>query len=116
MRSLYEKWMYSWETKLTTRDTNRVVRPLEWGIEWTRAWPTVNGSYPAEPKQLAENSAAAESYFEQANDAIIANSERFFGYETPKDFRLERRLPELYPTNHRQREQQEKLHRLANEG
>jgi len=26
--------MVAWETALTTRDTNRVVRPLEWGFDW----------------------------------------------------------------------------------
>ena len=31
---LYAKWMFSWETALTTRDTNRIVRPLEWGFDW----------------------------------------------------------------------------------
>ena len=31
---LYAKWMYAWETALTTRDTNRIVRPLEWGEDW----------------------------------------------------------------------------------
>ena len=31
---LYAKWMYAWETALTTRDTNRIVRPLEWGFDW----------------------------------------------------------------------------------
>ena len=30
----YAKWMTAWETKLTTQDTNRVVRPLEWGFDW----------------------------------------------------------------------------------
>ena len=30
----YARWMYAWETRLTTRDENRVVRPLEWGFEW----------------------------------------------------------------------------------
>jgi hypothetical protein len=30
---LYAKWMYAWETALTTRDMNRVERPLEWGFE-----------------------------------------------------------------------------------
>ena len=28
--------MTRWETELTTRDTNRVVRPLEWGFDWLR--------------------------------------------------------------------------------
>ena len=31
---LYDRWMYRWETALTTRDTNRIVRPVEWGFEW----------------------------------------------------------------------------------
>ena len=26
--------MDRWETKLATRDTNRVVRPFDWGLEW----------------------------------------------------------------------------------
>src|SRR5580692_3907798 len=30
----YGKWMTRWETDLTTRDTNRIVRPREWGFEW----------------------------------------------------------------------------------
>jgi len=25
--------MYGWETRLNARDNNRVVRPLEWGME-----------------------------------------------------------------------------------
>ena len=47
MASLYQKWMYAWETRLTTRDTNRVVRPLEWGMDWARRWPLVNGNFPS---------------------------------------------------------------------
>jgi len=30
---LYARWMYRWETALTTRDENRIVRPLEWGAD-----------------------------------------------------------------------------------
>ena len=30
----YARWMFEWETRLTMRDENRVVRPLEWGFEW----------------------------------------------------------------------------------
>ena len=26
--------MTRWETDLTTRDTNRIVRPVEWGFDW----------------------------------------------------------------------------------
>ena len=46
MPSLYARWMYDWETRLTSVDSNRVVRPLEWGIEWTRDWPCRNGFLP----------------------------------------------------------------------
>jgi len=28
----YSRWMYEWETRLTTRDENRIVRPLDWGF------------------------------------------------------------------------------------
>src|SRR5438445_2261629 len=83
--------MFDWETRLTTRDTNRIVRPFEWGIEWTRDWPQVNGSVPGD-------SAACESFFHRTNDAIIADSERFFGYEVPVDFRLEHRKVERFHT------------------
>jgi hypothetical protein len=36
LSKLYAKWMYTWETALTTRDTNRIVRPLEWGFDWLK--------------------------------------------------------------------------------
>jgi len=113
MRKLYEKWMYQWETRLTTLDNNRVVRPLEWGIEWTRNWPQVNGNYPGDRELEA---ASALNYFEELNHAIVRDSERFFGYETPSDFQLEERLPQLFSTNDRQREQELKLERAAQRG
>jgi len=43
MPSRYAQWMYDWETRLTSVDNNRVVRPLEWGVEWARDWPCRNG-------------------------------------------------------------------------
>ena len=33
------------------------------------------------------------------NEAIVRDSDAFFGYERPKDFRLEERAPQLFPTN-----------------
>jgi len=88
---LYQKWIHSWETRLTTRDNNRVVRPLEWGLEWTEGWPPVNGDRPADVEQY-------EEYLHRLNDRIVAGSEEFFGYTTPTDFRLEKRKIELFPT------------------
>lgn len=106
--------MYAWETRLTTRDTNRIVRPLEWGIEWTRDWPQVNGNFPASPADL--DHARAERYFHDLNERIVADSDRFFSYETPSDFRLEERLPELFSTNARQQRQLAKLEQQARRG
>ena len=91
MPGLYAKWMYAWETRLTTRDTNRVVRPLEWGMEWASRWPLVDGDCPANPD-------ACEAYLHELNDRIVAHSDEFFSYVTPTDFRLERRKIELFPT------------------
>src|SRR5580765_651503 len=101
MRKLYKKWMYAWETRLTTMDTNRIVRPLEWGVEWTRTWPhsAVNGHYPPDPEHL--DTAAAFKYFEELNARIIRHSEEFYGYKTPTDFHVEERLPQLFSTNER---------------
>ena len=31
IRSRYARWMNDWEYRLETRDSNRVVRPFEWG-------------------------------------------------------------------------------------
>ncbi len=91
MRALYEKWMYSWETRLTTRDNNRVVRPLDWGMEWARRWPLVNGNCPDSEQDY-------ERFLHRLNDQIVAHSDDFFAYTTPSDFRLEQRKIELFPT------------------
>jgi hypothetical protein len=114
MRQLFEKWMFAWETHLTTRDTNRIVRPLEWGIDWTRSWPQVNGNFPSSPPEL--NNSQAEEYFSELNRKIVQDSDRFFSYQTPTDFYLEERLPELFPTNSRQQRQLEKLEKMSKTG
>ncbi|HEV2964873.1 MAG TPA: alpha/beta hydrolase family protein [Candidatus Angelobacter sp.] len=91
MPNLYEKWMYAWETRLTTRDTNRVVRPLEWGAEWARRWPLVNGNFPKSEQGF-------EGFLYQLNHEIVAASDDYFSYQTPSDFRLETRKIELFAT------------------
>ena len=92
MRSLYARWMYNWETRLTQVDNNRVVRPLEWGIEWTRHWPCRNGFLPTQTPEQCEH------YLREYNLRAISNSDEFFGYETPGDFRLERREVQVFST------------------
>lgn len=88
--------MIAWETKLTTRDTNRVVRPVEWGFDWLTNFAGVAG----DPDGLGgADGAGALERMARLNGEIAARSEEFFGYETPRDFRLEMRYPELFPTN-----------------
>lgn len=86
LRRLYSKWMYRWETALTTRDTNRIVRPLEWGFDWL---PQPPGSVPSsDPDRMVA-----------LNQHLTTHSQDFFAYSTPTDFRLEHRPPLLFPTN-----------------
>src|SRR5512142_1753750 len=88
MRTWYQRKMYDWETRLTTRDTNRVVRPFDWGMEWTRGWPGVNGRSPQHE--------TLEHFFHQLNRDIVAHSDQFFSYRTPADFRLEQHPVKLH--------------------
>jgi len=90
--------MFAWETRLTTRDTNRIVRPLESGFDWLDQFAP---PCPADAAG-AETQSACPSAFDRmvaANEDIVRRPDEFFGYTTPRDFRLERRHPELYPTN-----------------
>jgi Alpha/beta hydrolase domain containing 18 len=109
---LYAKWMFSWETALTTRDTNRIVRPLEWGFDWLEDFSPLAQQAPA---------AATPDGFDHMiaiNNDILARAEEFFGYHTPTDFRLEKRHPQLFPTNVRPETLQEdaELRRQAETG
>ncbi len=76
----YGNWMDRWENELCFRATDRTVRPFEFGLEWSRAWPCsedfpLNGADPIE-------------YLIRLNERAIADSERFFGYQTPENFEL----------------------------
>ena len=62
MPSRYAQWMYDWETRLTSVDNNRVIRPLDWGLDWTHGWPGRNGG-PA-----GQGSEHLLDYFSRFND------------------------------------------------
>jgi dienelactone hydrolase len=98
LKKAYGRWMYAWETALTTRDENRVVRPLEWGFEWLDDFIDAAG-LRATVTRAEGNRGAAEAAMIAVNEAIVGNSDAFFGYERPTDFRLEERAPQLFPTN-----------------
>ena len=115
-KDLYARWMYRWETRLTTRDQNRIVRPLEWGFDWLQPFIEEAGI----TERVEQLSAAGQD--EQAmllvNEAILGDSDRFFRYQRPTDFRLEERHPMLFPTNVRPEtlERDARLRTLADEG
>jgi len=96
----YARKMYAWETRLSTRDENRVVRPLEWGFEWIAPFLEAHGFGAAVPNpDIVRDPAAAEAAMLRINELLIGHSDVFFGYERPTDFRMEERHPELFPTN-----------------
>ncbi len=128
--NLYARWMFAWETDLTTRDTNRIVRPVEWGFDWLNdfaGWesqvpafantaavglPVLDHDSPGLLTEVSGYSASADQdadrpedhrsalrEMEQLNQQIVLRSDDFFGYQTPTDFRLEERHPQLFPTN-----------------
>ncbi len=117
LNNLYRKWMVSWETALTTRDENRVVRPLEWGFDWLEDFAAAAG-LREEVERAKRDPAAAESVMVALNQVIVRDSDAFYGYQRPTDFRLEQRAPQLFPTNVRPEtlERDANLKRLAREG
>jgi len=119
IKKWYSRWMYEWETRLTMRDENRIVRPLDWGFEWVAPFLERNGFADAIPgPEIERNPAAAEAAMIRINRLLIQNSDVFFGYEAPTDYRLEERHPQLYPTNVRPETlaQDAEIRRMAEEG
>jgi dienelactone hydrolase len=92
MPSRYAQWMYDWEHRLTSVDNNRVVRPLEWGVEWARQWPCRNGLRPGQTPEHADK------FFADYNRRILTASDEFFSYARPADYRLEQREVQVFST------------------
>ncbi len=100
LKKWYAARMYSWETRLTTRDENRVIRPLEWGFEWLTPFLASHGFTDVIPApEIEGDPAAAEAAMVRINQLLVEHSDQYFGYERPTDFRLEERPPQLFPTN-----------------
>ncbi len=92
--------MDGWERKLATRDTNRVVRPFEWGTDWLHSI-----GYPACP---ADANGDARARVGQFAAEAVAGSDRFYSYEPVRDYGLKDGLltftspvPTRYPNNDR---------------
>ena len=72
--------MDDWESRLAMAATNRVVRPFEWGLEWTSNWPCA-AKHP-------RNGHEPEGYLALLSDAAVSNGDEFYGYAPPRDFEL----------------------------
>jgi len=92
MPSRYAQWMYDWEHRLTSVDNNRVVRPLEWGVDWALDWPCRSGYRPDQSVNDPER------FFLDLNRRILAASDEFFSYSRPNDYRLENREVRVFST------------------
>jgi len=85
MTAAYSRWIDRWERKLATRDTNRLVRPFEWGLNWLQ-----DTGIPAPP--VSANGDAHEHVGRFARQAV-EQSEQFYSYPPVRDFELrDRRL------------------------
>jgi dienelactone hydrolase len=86
--------MFAWETALTTRDENRIERPLEWGFDWLADFGGDEAAAQVDAGEVSPLEAMTA-----LNRRIAADPHAFFDYKRPADFRIEQHFPELYPTN-----------------
>lgn len=77
VKAWYGRRMNAWEMDLATRSTDRVVRPFDWGLDWTANWPV--HSEVSDP----------EARLRELNRLAMERSAEFFGYTPPSDFRIE---------------------------
>src|SRR5215471_19874292 len=81
MPGFYARWMNRWERKLASRDTNRLVRPFEWGAHWLARL-----HFPQFPIEV--NGQAAHHLSRFAAEAV-RDSDRFYSYESVRDYHLD---------------------------
>ena len=81
MTGLYGRWIDRWERRLAGRDTNRVVRPFEWGTEWL-----ARIGFPPCPADANGGSAASVARFV---DEAVADSDQFYAYEPVREYHLQ---------------------------
>jgi dienelactone hydrolase len=77
VKNWYGRRMESWEHQLAFRSTDRVVRPFDWGVEWTKGWP-FHSDEPDPEKKIV-----------QLNRIALARSTEFFTCDPPRDFRFQ---------------------------
>ncbi len=72
LKDWYGRRMNAWEMDLATRSTDRVVRPFDWGVEWTKDRP------------VRSSESDTDLRIREQNRLAVANSAPFFGYKPPK--------------------------------
>jgi pimeloyl-ACP methyl ester carboxylesterase len=77
VKTWYGRRMNAWEMDLATRSTDRVVRPFDWGLDWTANWP------------FESSAADPEIRIRELNRIALERSAEFFDYRPPTDFRIE---------------------------
>ena len=78
IKERYARWMYDWETRLTTRDENRVVRPLEWGFEWIEPFLEAHGFGASVPRPEDVSDATAAEVAMVAHQPTADPAQRCF--------------------------------------
>jgi dienelactone hydrolase len=80
LTQMYERWILDREDHLCSRATNRVVRKFEWGLEWARNWPC--------GQRHPKNGEPPHDYVTKLNRLALQDSDEFFAYQRPSDFKL----------------------------
>ncbi len=83
MRGPYSRWIDRWERKLASRDTNRVTRPFEWGLEWLQQIDP--GLKP--PREESDPALWVSEFVARA----LRDSDAFYAYDPVSEYRTEGR-------------------------
>lgn len=79
--SWYARWMEQWEERMCFAATNRVVRPFEWGLDWSHSWPVT-------PLLESADGLPPLDRMLRLSRLAIDHSEDFFGYQPVRDYHL----------------------------
>lgn len=77
----YRRYIVGKEDRLASAATDRVVRPFDWGLEWTRNWPCAS--------QSDSDTSSPASRLRHLNQEALRNRAAFFDYRSPTDYRLD---------------------------
>jgi len=93
-----------------------VVRPREWGFEWLDDF--LRSHHIGNASHAPTDAKGAEEWMTVLNEVVVRESDSFFSYEPPTDYRLEERHPQLFQRTcvRKRLAQDAKLKAMAAEG